>query len=123
METSIDFENIKSASPEMANISKTVKELEALGYTENFVPSYDHFYYGPDKTELYPHEIFFDDIIRFENLADPDDQSILYAISSPTKSVKGIYIDSYGLYHDDLSSSMIERMKFCHDLKRGTLQY
>lgn len=107
----------------MPGLSKTILDFQNQGYKENFIPDYDHFYYGPDKIELYPHDIFFDEVIRFENLSDPDDQSILYAISSPSKNVKGIYVESYGVGHDDLSPSMIERMKFCHDLKRGTLHY
>lgn len=106
---------------EDSGIAKTIKDLQARGYSENFVPSYDHFVYGSEKNELHPHDIFFDEVIRFEDLSAPEGQAILYAISSPTKNVKGIYVESYGLYHDDLSSSMIERMKFCHDLKQGTL--
>lgn len=113
----------KSNADDNAGVVKTIKELEAKGYIENFVPNYDHFVYGNDKIELYAYDIFFDEVIRFEDLSAPEGQAILYAISSPTKNVKGIYVESYGLYHDDLSSSMIERMKFCHDLKRGTLNH
>ena len=102
-------------------LSKAIEDLKSKGYTENLVPNYDHFVYGDEKIELYPHDIFFDDVIRFEDLSAPEGQAILYAISSPNKNIKGIYIESYGPYHDNLSSSMIERMKFCHDLKRGTL--
>lgn len=113
----------KASADDMSSLNKTIKDLQVKGYKENFVPAYDHFYYGKDKIELYPYEIFFDEVIRFEDLSDPDGQSILYAISSPAKNVKGIYIESYGLYHDDLSPSMIERIKLSHDLKRGTLHY
>ena len=102
-------------------LKKTIEDLKAKGYTENFVPCYDHFVYGDEKNELFPHDIFFYDVIRFEDLSAPEGQAILYAISSPNKNVKGLYIESYGPYHDNLSASMIERMKFCHDLKRGTL--
>lgn len=104
-------------------LAKTIEDLKTKGYTENFVPAFDHFVYGDEKIELYPHDIFFDDVIRFEDLSAPEGQAILYAISSPTKNVKGIYVESYGLYHDNLSSSMIERIKFSHDLKRGTLNF
>ena len=108
---------------DQASVANAIHELQAKGYTENFVPHYDHFVYGNEKIELHPHDIFFDEVIRFEDLSAPEGQSILYAISSPTKNVKGTYVESYGLYHEDLSSSMIERIKFCHDLKRGTLNY
>lgn len=123
MNLSIINEIKKQNADEMSTLTKTIKELQSRGYKENLTVVFDHFHYGPDKIELYPHEIFFDEVIRFENLSDPDDQSILYAISAPAKNVKGIYVDSYGLYHDNLSTSIIERMKFCHDIKNGTLRY
>ena len=113
----------KAAEANKSSLASTIKELQARGYRENLVPNYDHFYYGLNKTELYPSDIFFDEVVRFEDSSDPEGQSVLYAISSPTKNIKGIYIESYGFYHDELSSSMIERMKCCHDLKRGTLDY
>lgn len=111
----------KPAADDDLGLAKAIEGFKAKGYTENFVPNYDHFVYGDEKIELYPHDIFFDEVVRFEDLSAPEGQAILYAISSPNKNVKGIYIESYGLYHDNLSTSMIERMKFSHDLKRGTL--
>lgn len=111
----------KTVVDDELGLKKAIEDLKAKGYVENFVPNYDHFVYGDEKIELYPHDIFFDDVIRFEDLSAPEGQAILYAISSPNKNVKGLYIESYGPYHDNLSTSMIERMKFCHDLKRGTL--
>lgn len=113
----------KANDKEKANLTRAICELQKRGYKENLSAAFDYFYYGPDKNELHPHEIFFDEVIRFENSSDPDDQSILYAISAPAKNVKGLYVESYGLYHDNLSPSMIERIKFCHDIKNGTLQY
>jgi hypothetical protein len=113
---------VKFIGPSL-HLAEAIKEFQAKGYKENLTPSYDHFYFGPDKIEIYPHEIFFDEILRFEELSAPDDQSILYAISAPGKKIKGLYVESYGLDHDDLSRSMIERMKFCHDAKRGVFNY
>lgn len=123
MEMSTIKEIEKMNEKQKSGLEKIIRDFQRRGYKENLTPAYDHFYYGPDKVKLYPHEIFFDEVVRFENLSDPDDQSILYAISAPAKNVKGIYVDSYGLYHDNLSNSMIERMKFCHDIKSGTLQF
>lgn len=123
MEKTTIIELQKTVAEDDLGLTKALADLKAKGYSENFVPCYDHFVYGDEKIELYPHDLFFDDVIRFEDLSAPEGQSILYAISSPKKNVKGIYVESYGLYHDNLSSSMIERMKFCHDLKRGTLNF
>lgn len=123
MEASAQVEMIKAGTGEMPGLSGAIKDLQSKGYKENLTLNFDHFFYGPDKIKLYPHEIFFDEVLRFENSSDPDDQSILYAISAPAKNIKGLSVDSYGLYHDSLSSSMIDRMKFCHDIKKGTIAY
>ena len=102
----------------MICVTDSIKELQKKGYKENFELQFDHLACRDGKFQLYPQDIFFDEVIRFENTSDPDDQSILYAISVPKKNMKGLWVVSYGLYHEDLSQSMIERMKFCHALKR-----
>jgi len=116
-------QTVKNSTLKSLTLAEAIKEFQLNGYKENLTPGFDHFYYGPNKAEIYAHEIFFDEIVRFENQSDPDDQSILYAISAPVKKIKGLYVESYGLYHDELSDSMIDRMKFCHDAKRGFFNY
>jgi hypothetical protein len=98
----------------MLQLLDTVKYLERKGYRENLTPCYDHLCCG--KVEIYPSEIYFDQVIRFENASDPDDQAILYAISAPSKKIKGLYVDSYGLYHDELSPSILKRLQFCRSI-------
>jgi hypothetical protein len=49
--------------------------------------------------------------VRFENTSDPNDQSILYAISSPKHGIKGLFLESYGIYTEEVSRSMIEKFK------------
>jgi hypothetical protein len=103
---------------EMLCITDAIKELQAKGYIESFEPKFDHLACRSGKIDLYPRDIFFDEVIRFENSSDPDDQSILYAISVPRRKMKGLYVESYELYHEEISQEMIERMKFCHALRR-----
>lgn len=100
----------------MLQLFDAVKLLQRKGYGENLVPHYDHLTCGDIK--LYPSEIFFDHILRFENASDPDDQSILYAISVPSKKIKGLYVESYGLYHDEWSPVLLQRLQFCRSIKR-----
>lgn len=95
----------------MASLADTIRTLQDEGYTENLVPRYDHFEFRSGKFSLEPDELVIDDIIRFENTSDPDDQSILYAISCPHLGVKGLYVDSYGAYHDELSDKMLASLR------------
>ena len=103
---------------EMQALCAEIKELQEKGYNQNFVVHFDHFTYDNDPKKLYAKDIFFDEVVRFENTSDPDDQAILYAITAIDSGVKGIYIESYGFYHEDLAPSMIDRMKFCHFLRQ-----
>ena len=98
----------------MKAISESISELQAKGYTASFELCYDHFSCGSGDVILQPEELFFDEVLRFENSSDPDDQSILYAISVPGTNLKGLCAESYGLFHDDLSQSMIKRLQECH---------
>ncbi len=97
----------------MINMADAIRTLEKRGYTENLVPKFDHLTCQNGQIALYPKEFFIDEILRFEVASDPDDNSILYAITCRDKNIKGIYVESYGVYHEELSEAMLERIKFC----------
>lgn len=110
-ETSPD--SSKAGTGHMLQLAPTIKILQNDGYTENLVPRFDHFECHSREYLIYAGDITVDHVIRFENTSDPDDQSILYAISDNKQKLKGLYIDSYGLYHDDLSQPMIKALSVC----------
>ena len=95
----------------MKDMSEILRILQGKGYTENIVPRYDHFEVKEGTFKLFPKDFEVDEIVRYENASDPDDQSILYAITSEKNHLKGVYIESYGIYQDELSQPMIERLK------------
>lgn len=101
---------LKSGTGDISPLTEKIKNLEAKGYIENLIPRYDHFDCQNGTVKLYPNSFTIDKTIRFENTSDPEDQSILYAISSEEFDLKGIYIESYGLYHDDLSSEFLQKL-------------
>ena len=119
MEIATAQEMVKAGTGDMIGLRETISELQKKGYTENFVPGFDHLTCGSGYFKVYPRDIIFDEIFRFENSSDPDDQSILYAISYPALNIKGLYVESYGLYHDELSAAMIERIKYSRALTRN----
>ena len=102
---------LKAGTGFMINLADTIRRYEAQGYSENLVACYDHFEARSGEIKLKPEEIVVDKIVRFENTSDPDDQSILYVISSSRQAVKGLYVDSFGPSSIELSRSMIERLK------------
>ncbi|GEM_PF-2656304 len=104
---------LKSGTGFMLCLSEAIRELQRLGYKENLCPANDHLCCRSGAIKLYPKDIKIDEMIRFENASDPDDQAILYAINCESKNLKGLYVDSYGVYHDDLSPELIKCFRDC----------
>lgn len=48
---------------------------------------------------------------RFEGASNPDDQSVLYAISSPKFGVKGVLVNGYGISADAVTDAIIAKLK------------
>lgn len=107
--TSLDI--LEAGTGFMQSLSEMIHNLEALGYVENLGQCGNHFEARTGKVKLFPEDFVVDKMYRFENTSDPDDTAIIYAISSPKLGVKGVYIESYGIYQDDLSPEMLERLK------------
>ena len=56
-----------------------------------------------------------DQVYRFEDDTDPDNQSILYAISSTMSDLKGTLVNGYGNSSDTFASKLIERLNTHND--------
>ncbi len=117
-----DEEQHQAGTGFMLCLTDAIRELQAQGYAENLVPCFDHLSCRSGEFKLYPRDFFIDEMIRFENSSDPDDQSILYAIRSPSQNLKGLYVESYGVYHDELSAAMLERIKQCRTQQKSQQQ-
>lgn len=104
---------LRSGTGFMISLSETIRELQRRGYTENLGPANDHLCSRSGEIKLYPHDIKIDSMVRFENSSDPDDQAILYAVRCDSRALKGLYVDSYGAYHDDLTPELLKCFKDC----------
>lgn len=102
---------LKAGTGFMQSLCDAIKSFELEGYRENLICCFDHLKSQCRKITILPSEIDVKDIYRFENSSDPSDQSILYAISVPSKNMKGLYIESYGIYHDDQSDLLRKALR------------
>ncbi|MDQ6843566.1 MAG: cupin domain-containing protein, partial [Bacteroidota bacterium] len=50
-------------------------------------------------------------VYRFEGASDPEDQSVLYAISSVKGDMKGVLVNGYGISADAATDAIIARLK------------
>jgi hypothetical protein len=118
--TELPKDMVRAGTGAMQCLTEAIKLLSEKGYTHNLSLAYDYFITEDGEAKLFSDEIFFDEVMRFENASDPDDQSILYAISSSAQNIKGLYIESYGLYHEDISPLVIKRIQYCHAIRQNS---
>jgi len=65
---------------------------------------------SPTATVLLADHFEIDDFYKFEEDSDPDDEMIIYAISSISKNLKGIVVNAYGMYADNTSSAIVKKL-------------
>lgn len=63
-----------------------------------------------DSLSLSPDEFQIDEIHRFEGATDPADETIVFAISSPTHQVKGTIVNAFGTYSDTETSEVVKHL-------------
>lgn len=108
----MEIENLKEV---YGTLSQTINALAKLGYTHDFNVQEDCLVCRGNNVKLEPHELQIDKIYRFEGDADPDYQSILYAISSIEGGVKGVLVNGYGISADVASMKFIDKV---NDVKK-----
>ncbi|WP_276370462.1 phosphoribosylpyrophosphate synthetase [Chryseolinea sp. H1M3-3] len=92
-----------------ATLSEALNALKNRGYREDFNLKPHCIECASLSLELHPENFTVDEFHRFEGMSNPDDNSIVFAISSKD-GIKGTLVDAYGMYADNLSESMIKKL-------------
>jgi hypothetical protein len=94
-------------------LSQAVDDLIKRGYTTDFLMATEGecLICRENSLELSPDDFVIDEVHRFEGMTDPGDESIVFAISSPTYKVKGLVINSFGAEFGYRSSKLVEHLK------------
>ena len=92
-----------------SSLSEAMNDLKARGYTEDFNLKPDCVECNSLQLKLHPEDFAVDEFYRFEGMSSTDDNSIVFAISSK-KGVKGILVDAYGVYAENLNDAMISKL-------------
>lgn len=88
-----------------------INALRKLGYTEDFNLRQNCIECRNGDFEIFHNEFEIDKHFRFEGESNPDDSSILYAISSEKYNLKGILVNGYGIYSEDITDEMLDKLK------------
>ncbi|WP_111309777.1 phosphoribosylpyrophosphate synthetase [Confluentibacter sediminis] len=91
-------------------LSETMAYLQKKGYFTDFNLCSEHIECNALKLKLHPEDFDVDEVHRFEGMSSTDDNSVLYAISSK-KGVKGLLVDAYGVYADNISEAMRKKLR------------
>ena len=99
-------------------LSQTINALKEEGYTLDFNIGEECLVCHITKTTLSPDEFEIDHVFRFEGDSNPDDQSILYAISSTINPAKGLLVNGYGISAEIVTNAMIAKLQTHPNIKR-----
>lgn len=91
------------------NLIEAIDDLKKRGYTEDFEIKSGKLGSASLNIKLHPEHFKVDEFYRFEGKTNPDDSSIIYAIASD-EGVKGILIDAYGVYAENMTPELAARL-------------
>lgn len=92
------------------NMTQTLEILKKRGYVDDYSVTEKQLK-SPSGEVFNPADFQIDETYRFDVLTDPDDQSVLYAISSPKRQKKGVLINGFGIYADSAKSELTEDLR------------
>ncbi len=92
-------------------LSGTMNELRKEGYTEDFNLKQNCLECHEGEFKIFAEDFKIDKYFRFDGQSDPDDQAILYAISSDRYQLKGVLVNAYGIYSDPITDEMLRKLK------------
>jgi hypothetical protein len=101
-------------STELVSLVDALRFLKEKGYTKDLQIAEDHLKCTKSGTHLDPENCTVDHVFRFEGKSNPSDSSVVYAISSDSKNIKGVLVSAYGVYSEPLKENMIRLLKMDH---------
>ena len=90
---------------------ETIEEIRKAWRKDGYVIDFNR---EPNRTALRsnPSEFQIDKVYRYEGMSDPEDEEVLYAISSCKSGVKGFLANAYGVYAEGTIDNLVEKLKY-----------
>ncbi|MBZ0247210.1 MAG: phosphoribosylpyrophosphate synthetase [Cyclobacteriaceae bacterium] len=103
----------------LETLSEVLNDLSLRGYTLDFSlhSEKDCLICRKTTRHLSSDEFDVDEYYRFEKATDSRDEVILYALSSSKYNVKGVVVNTLGIYANGSTSKIVEKLKqsLAHD--------
>lgn len=98
----------------MTTLTEILEKLKQEGYTTDFNLKSNCLECAENSLQVHPGDFVVDRIFRFEGDSNPDDEAIVYAISSEKHGLKGTLVNSYGTYADDITEELVHALNVKH---------
>ncbi|MFV0564422.1 MAG: phosphoribosylpyrophosphate synthetase [Flavobacteriaceae bacterium] len=92
-------------------LSEAMNALRTEGYVEDFNLKQNCIECRNGEYKVFAKDFEIDEFFRFEGMSNPDDSSILYAISSKKHGLKGQLVNGYGIYTEDITNEMLQKLR------------
>ncbi|MBS1491265.1 MAG: phosphoribosylpyrophosphate synthetase [Bacteroidetes bacterium] len=93
-----------------STLSEAINDLTKQGYTFNFNIKNDCIECKENNLQLQPDDFEIDEVHRFQEMSDVDNESILYAISSTQNKMKALLVNAYSIYADTASAALVAKL-------------
>jgi len=94
-----------------SSLLEAISGLKKEGYVEDLNLQKDFIEHTKGNFKIFHDEFMIDKYFRFDENSDPDNQSIIYAISSEKHHLKGILVNAYGLYAESMANEMLDKLR------------
>ena len=88
------------------NLVDATNDLMKRGYTENLSLEGDTVDDKDKKIHMTADDFEIDEFYRFEGPSNPDDMSIIYAVTSAKYNIKGVLVNAFGTYANTSPSAI-----------------
>ncbi len=95
----------------MTTVSEVINDLQKEGYTIDFNLKSNCQECHGNYLRLHPEDFIIDKHYRFEGISDPEDEAVVYAISSLKQDLKGVLVNGYGISSDPLTEDTVRALK------------
>lgn len=99
----------RSTSPE--TLSQAVERLEAAGYRGGFRAEAGGLRETSSGALFDADALVVDEVLRFEGISSPDDESAVFALRTPDGRLRGTYSVAYGPAMDPADGEQVRRLQ------------
>jgi len=96
-------------------ITSALADLDKRGFNLDFNLTAEGIECKSIDLILMPEEFEIEEVYRFEGMTDPADSSVVYAIASAVGNLRGVLVDGYGVYAENISPELLSKLKIHHD--------